>query len=218
MKQLFTETENLIKKQTEITVANTINFQELTWMSTNFLRSKASQITNAMTHVFADSVLCVGIMGDDPIATWKGKIKWYLENNHWKELNRIDGKPTELEWKMFPGFTTLGLLEKIQKLMKDLLCEPEHFNNRIIFMSMYNDIVWEEKGNTERCEYQSQTVANYARRFPCGRWSFLGLGSEKKWYGTYSDKPDGAWDKTAEQMMLNFAGTSHPMCSVSTEQ
>ena len=76
----------------------------------------------------------------------------------------------------------------------------------------------EEKGNTERCEYHSQAVANYARRFPRGRWSFLGLGSEKKWYGTYSDKPDGAWDKTAEQMMLNFAGTSHPMCSVSTEQ
>ena len=61
-------------------------------------------------------------------------------------------------------------------------------------------------------------VANYARRFPRGRWSFLGPGSENKWYGTYSDKPDGAWDKTAEQMMLNFAGTSHPMCSVSTEQ
>ena len=54
--------------------------------------------------------------------------------------------PREFEWKIFPGFTTLGLLEKIQDLMKDLQCEPEQFNDRIIFMSMYNDITWGEKG------------------------------------------------------------------------
>ena len=57
----------------------------------------------------------------------------------------------------------------------------------------------------------SCTVANYARRFLLGRGSFLGPESEKKWYGTYSDKPDGDCDRTAEQMLLNFAGTSHPI-------
>ena len=40
---------------------------------------------------------------------------------------------------------------------------------------------------------------------------FLGLGSEKKWYGTHSEKPDGKWDKTAEKMMLNFAQSGHPI-------
>ena len=30
--------------------------------------------------------------------------------------------------------------EKFQSLMRDLQCEPEHFQDRIIFMSMYNDI------------------------------------------------------------------------------
>ena len=53
-------------------------------------------------------------------------------------------------------------------------------------------------------------VADYARRFPRGQWSFLGPGSEKKWYGTYSDKPDGIWDKTAEKMMLEVAETIPP--------
>ena len=28
---------------------------------------------------------------------------------------------------------------------------------------------------------------------PQGRWSFLGLGCEKKWYGTHTHKPDGEW-------------------------
>ena len=31
--------------------------------------------------------------------------------------------------------------------MGDLQCEPEHINDRIIFMSMHNDIAWGEKGN-----------------------------------------------------------------------
>ena len=78
-------------------------------------------------------------------------------------------------------------------------------------MSMYNDIIWRERGNTETCETDFVTVANYARRFPHGRWSYLGRGSEKKWYGTYSDKPDGKWGKTAERMMLNFAESGHPI-------
>ena len=83
-------------------------------------------------------------------------------------------------------------------------------------MSMYNDIVWKEKRNTERCEFYSQTVANYARRFHRGRWSFLGPGSEKTWYGTCSDQPDGSWDETAEQMMMNFADTNHPIFRASS--
>ena len=94
--------------------------------------------------------------------------------------------------------------------MRDLQCEPEHFTDRIIFMSMYNDIAWQEKGNTERCDYNSQTVANYARKFPRD-WSFLGPGSEKKWYGTYTHKPNGSWDQTAENMMANFSESGHPI-------
>ena len=62
--------KKLIGEQTEITGANTFFFQELTWMSTSFLCSRAYQITTAKAYVFSDSVLCVGSVGDDPIATW----------------------------------------------------------------------------------------------------------------------------------------------------
>ena len=119
-----------------------------------------------------------------PIEFWKRQIKWYSQNNHIKELNRIDGMPTEFEWKIFPGFTTLGLLEQIQKLMEDLKCELTHSESKI---SMYNDIAWDEKKrNQERCEHNSLTVADYARKFPRDHWSFLGPGSEKKWFGSYT--------------------------------
>ena len=78
-------------------------------------------------------------MRDDPIATWMCKFEWYLGNNHFKDVNRIDGMPAEFEWKIFTGITMLGFLEKIQSLMRDSQCEPEHLKDRIIFMSTYND-------------------------------------------------------------------------------
>ena len=83
-------------------------------------------------------------------------------------------------------------------------------------MSIFNDVVWEENEETEKCIMNSVTGSHYALRFLLGRWSFLGPGSEKKWYGTYSDEPDGDWDKTAERMMLNFAESGHPVfCATS---
>ena len=62
------------------------------------------------------------------------------KQSHFKDMNRIDGVPMELEWKVFPGITTLGFLEKSQSLMRDLQCEPEHVKDRIITMSMNNDM------------------------------------------------------------------------------
>ena len=67
-----------------------------------------------------------GEMRGDPNATWMKKIKLYSQNNYLKELNRIDGMQTEFEWKISTGFTTLGILEDIQKIMKSIQCEPEH--------------------------------------------------------------------------------------------
>ena len=104
---------------------------------------------------------------------------WYSENNHFKDMNRIDGMPKEFEWKTFPGITALSLLEKFQKLLTDLQCEPEHFKDRIIFLSILNDTVWDGKGNEAQCEHNLQAVAEYARKFPRGHWSFLWPGSEE---------------------------------------
>ena len=59
-----------------------------------------------------------------------------MESRYFRVLDRIDEEPMEFEWKFFSGFTTLGILDEIQKMMTELMCEPEHFRGRIIFMSM----------------------------------------------------------------------------------
>ena len=51
----------------------------------------------------------------------------------------------------------------------------------------------------------------FARRFPAGRWSLLGPGSETKWYSTYIDRPRGEWDRVAELMMIKFGESGHPV-------
>ena len=49
------------------------------------------------------------------------------------------------------------------------------------------------------------------KRFPAGRWSFLGPGSETKWYSTYNERPGGEWEKIAELMFFKFAESGHPV-------
>ena len=49
-----------------------------------------------------------------------------------------------------------------------------------------------------------------AKRFPAGRWSFFGPGSETKCYSTDKERPGGKWDKVTELMMIKFGQSGHP--------
>ena len=100
---------------------------------------------------------------------------------------------------------------KVQELLSRLSVTPEKFTGRNIFMSMFNDISWGSKDNKKECESNAQLVSLYAKRFGAGQWSFLGRGSEKKWYSTSADSPQREWDRIAEQMMLTFAESEHPI-------
>ena len=89
--------------------------------------------------------------------------------------------------------------------------QPEEFTGRIIFMSMFNDISSGSKDNDQECELSAKLVSIYARKFSPGRWSFLGPGSEKKWYFTHESKPQGECDRVAELMMIKFSESGHPV-------
>ena len=79
----------------------------------------------------------------------RSKIHWYSDNNYIKDLNLVDGQLVEFEWKIFPGLPTTGIFIQIQQMMRELQCESGNFTGRIIFMSMFDDIVWDAKGNDE---------------------------------------------------------------------
>ena len=63
----------------------------------------------------------------------------------------------------------------------------------------------------KECIANATLVSLFAKRFPAGRWSFLGLGSEKKWFSTDKERPGGKWDRVAELMMIKFGESGHPV-------
>ena len=89
---------------------------------------------------------------------------------------------------------------RVQEFLSKMSVEPEDFTGRIIFMSMFNDISWRPEDNEQECEL----VSIYAKRFSTRRCSFLGPGSEKKWYSTHESKPQGEWERVAELMMIKI--------------
>ena len=68
-----------------------------------------------------------------------------------------------------------------------------------------------EKKETKKFVWNSPDVAAYARRFPKGHRSFLGPGSEEKWYGTHIHKPNGSWNSVAGLLMMNLRESGHPL-------
>ena len=47
-------------------------------------------------------------------------------------------------------------------------------------------------------------------------WSFIGPGSEKKWYSLKEDSPQGIWDHIAEKMLLEFVESGCPISRATT--
>ena len=80
-----------------------------------------------------------------------------------------------------------------------------------IQMSMFIDIIWGSEDNERECIANAILVTLFAKIFPPGRWSFLGHGSEKKWYSSYIDRLQGEWDRVAEVMMMIFCESGHPV-------
>ena len=145
----------------------------------------------------------------------KNRIAGVNAEKSYRDYDGIDGEPTEFEWNIFPGFTTLQLCGKINDLLSDLRETPEIFTGRILFMSIFNDISCDRKGNKEECLANARVVKVLAKRFGVGQWSFIGLGSEKMWYSA-ENSPQGAWDHIADDMLLEFAESGHHIFRATT--
>ena len=110
----------------------------------------------------------------------------------------------------------LQLCGKVTDPLSRLGETPETFTGRILFMSMFNDISCDKKGNEEECVANAKVVSILAKKFGIGQWSFIGPGSEKKWYSMEENSPQGAWDHIADKMLLEFAESECPIFRATT--
>ena len=93
---------------------------------------------------------------------------------------------------------------------------PETFTGRITFMSMFNDISCDKQDNEEECLANAKVVSIFAKKFGRGQWTFIGPGSEKKWYSMVENSPQGIWDHIAEKMLVKFAESGCPIFHATT--
>ena len=109
---------------------------------------KKSSVFRMQRFMYSQILCCLGKVNQNPTSNtaWDQQLDWFKDSSQYRTLDTIDGEPLELEWNIFPGFTTLQLVQEVQKFMNKM-SEPDQFQGRIIFMSMFNDIIWRIKDN-----------------------------------------------------------------------
>ena len=105
---------------------------------------------------------------------------------------------------------------KVTDLLSRLGETPKTFTERILFVSMSNDISCDGKGDEEECLANAKVVSILAKEFGIGQWSLIGPGSEKKWYSMEENSPQGILDHIAEKMLLEFAESGCPIFRATT--
>ena len=154
----------------------------------------------------------VGHMNDSPgaIERWKSQVEGLRLYSSYQDAVGIDGEAIEFEWKKSPGFSSLSILQEIQKDLERKNIQSEEFKDQIIFMSMFNDVEW--KRNDETCVSSAEKVKNCPMKFSQGHWTFFGPGSEEKWYGNSSHaQKKEQWNCTADKKVQRSKETGHPV-------
>ena len=218
LKQMFDVTAQLVNNQEEINCLDKILWGKNSWTHLSLIDDEiVINLQRTKVFVFSDSVLCLGKVLQHPESNeaWKNRVAGIRSEKSYRDYDAINGESTEFEWNIFPGFTTLQLCDKINDLLSNLGQTPATFTGRILFMSMFNDISCDRKDNKDECLADAGVVKVLARKFGVGQWSFIGPGSEKKWYSA-ENIPQGAWDHIAEDMLLRFAESGHPTFRATT--
>ena len=163
LKQLFDISEKLISEQSdEVYGVDTIDWEDSSWKYLSLVGDEqVVSLSNTKVYIFSDSVLCLGKVNENPQSNfaWEDKLMWFKSSSEYRALHTIDGEPTEFEWNIFKGFTTLQLVREVQEFLSKMSIQPEDFTGRIIFMSMFNDIIWGTEDKEAECIADSRLVS-----------------------------------------------------------
>ena len=217
LKQMFDVTAQLVNNEEDIICLDKILHGKNSWSHLSFINdATVNNRQSTKIYVVSDSVLCLKILQHPECnEVWKNRFAGVRTNRCCRDCDAINGESTEFEWNIFPRFTTLQLCDKVSDLSSSMGPTPESFTGRVLFISMFNDIFCDRYDNTDECLKNANIVKTFAGRIGIGQWSFIGPGSEKKWYPS-ENGPQGAWDHIAEDMLLEFAESRHPIFRATT--
>ena len=128
------------------------------WSRITLLSDPAGKLIRTKVHVFSDSTLCVGVSNPDPT----------IGLHKWRKYGTNTDLTTEIQfvWHVLPGASTIDTNKLVQSRLNGL--DPQLFEERIVFLSMFNDIDWTIKVKTEICLHNAKGVAAFASTL--GHW------------------------------------------------
>ena len=154
LKKMFDISAKLVGEQDEIFNVDKIHREKHSWKHLSLIGDETViNLQRAKVYKFSVSVLCLGRVHQHPQSNeaWKDRIGWIVTDESYRDCDGINGEPTEFEWNILLGFTTLQHCGKVTDLLSRLGETPETFTGRILFMSMFNDISCDKRDNEEEC-------------------------------------------------------------------
>ena len=122
LKKMFDISAKLVSQQDEIFKVDAIPWEKHSWKYLSLIGDETIiNLQRAKVYVFSDSVLRLGRVHQHPNSNeaWKDRIGWIITDQSYRDDDGISGEPTEFEWNIFPGFTTLQLHGKVTDLLRD---------------------------------------------------------------------------------------------------
>ena len=117
----------------------------------------------------------------------------------------------KFEWNIFQGLTTLQLCNKVQESLSKWAKSQNNLQNGssscLCLTISHGDI---KTMNRNAKSKRSISFLFMRKKFSARKWSFLGPGSEKKWYSKHGCRPQRECDRVAELMMVKFSRKRTP--------
>ena len=113
------------------------------------------------------------------ILSGEDMLTWFKSSSQYRALDRNCWWANGIRVEYFPK-NHHAARRRSPKVHREKKGDPAQFQGRIIFMSMFNNIIWWTKDNEQECIADATLVSLFAKRFPAGRWSFLGLWIRKE--------------------------------------
>ena len=159
--------------------------KKVCWASCTSLHKDIYRQFTVKVYVFTGLVLCRG-----------GKIRDYLESTRILEQERISTFTARCSKRSRRWTRSSGHRNRIPK--DDLnVCQC-------------TTTLTTKTDNVTICVKIQQMCVSMSRSFPWVMKHSLVQGMQK-WYGTLTYKPEGTWNRTAKETILNFAGSGHPV-------
>ena len=216
---MFDITGQFVNDHDEINGLDKINWEKNSRRQLSLIGDETViNLQRTKVYVFSGSVLCLGRIFQHPDSNeaWKDRIGWITTSHSYRDYDGINGEPTEFEWNIFPGFTTLQLCGKVNDLLSDLGQTPETFSGRIYSCQCSMTSPVTEKA-TKKNVWQVPESSKYLQRNLVLDTGHL-LVQVLKRSGLLEKRisPLGAWDHIADEMLLEFAESGHPIFRATT--